>query len=126
MENQISLYSLEQAAVILLSEDGVVYSNQAGGSACMQPREKGFLIPISNDPPLADLHKSSLPFKLMEVCRDLIGIDSEVADALDSVLAAELEYPILVDRSRIGESMEAWVYVLFDERKGLLTWPNSD
>ncbi len=126
MENQISLYSLEQAVIILLAEDGVVYSNQAGGSACMQPKERGTLVPISNDPPLADLHKGSLPFKLTAVCRGLIGIDSKVADALDSVLKAALGHSILVDRSRIGESMEAWVYVLFDEQKGLLTWSNSD
>ena len=126
MDNEISLYDLEQAAVLLLAENGVVYSNQAGGTACMQPKERGTLIPISNDPPLDNFYKGAPPFKLTGACQDLVGLDSGAAEALDKILSEAIEHKIQVDRSRLQESMEAWVYVLFNGQKGLLTWPNSD
>ncbi len=126
MDNPISLYDLEQAAVIVLSEDGVSYSNQAGGTACMQPQEIGILIPISNNSSVDDLYRNTFPFKLTETCQDLVGFDSAVADVLDRVLSDVRGHDVKTDRGRLRNSMEAWVYVLFNEQKALLTWPNSD
>lgn len=136
MNKEICLYGLEQAALILLSDKGVVYHNQVGGTACMQPREKGFLIPITNDPPLVDLYRGSLGYKLSSVCQD-IYIDEEMANKVDAVLKEELHNQrIRIDRMHLSKSMEAWIYVTVDsgsedikgftETSAILTWPNSD
>lgn len=136
MNQVICLYGLDQAALILLSDRGVLYHNQAGGTACMQPKEKGFLIPITNDPPLDNAYKGSLAYKLGMVCQD-IYIDERIAQQIDAILDAEVHnHKIEVDRSRLNESMESWVYVTltsepedikgFVETNAILTWPNSD
>jgi hypothetical protein len=69
------------------------------------------------------------------------GIDEETADFVDGLLAASpLTRGIIVDRTRLKESMEAWVHVTitsdsqnddrafrgFDGGSGVLTWDNSD
>ena len=72
------------------------------------------------------------------------GIDGETADFLDHLLDESrpaFEFPISVDRTRMAESQEAWVYVNVaapapDQQASLLegltpcnavlTWLNSD
>ncbi len=136
-EIEISLYGLEQTALILLSDKGVVYQNQTGGNACMQPKAKGLLVPVTNDPPLDNLFEGALDYKLSSVCRDLIELSEDVADKIDTILKKELHgLAIVVDRARLNESMEAWVYVNVqdgsedikgvEKSSAILTWPNSD
>lgn len=137
VEVEVSLYGLEQTALILLSDNGVVYQNQAGGNACMQPKAKGLLVPVTNEPPLDNLYEGALDYKLSSVCRDLIELNEGVADKIDTILKKELHgLAVVVDRARLNESMEAWIYVDvqsgsedvkgFSESGAVLTWPNSD
>lgn len=137
IEKEICLYGLDQAALILLSEKGVMYQNQAGGNACMQPKARGILVPVTNNPPLDNLYKGSLDYKLSSVCKNMIELTDENADQLDALLKSELHgLSIVVDRNRLQESMEAWVFVGiqdgaedikgFEESSAILTWPNSD
>lgn len=137
MNREICLYDLEQTALILLSEKGVLYHNQTGGNFCMQPRAKGILVPISNDPPLANLHEGSLAFKLSSITENRVGLNLADADRIDDLLNRELHgMTVTVDREQLGISMEAWLFVDVDEssevlpgfekQKAILTWPNSD
>ncbi|GAA6170269.1 DUF6210 family protein [Sessilibacter corallicola] len=137
MTTEICLYSLDQTALIILNDQGVIYHNQTGGGLCAQPRARRILAPISNDPALSNLHRGSLYYKLTEICRDIVGFDTKLADQIDELLKKEISFDcIKVDRTRLDESMEAWVHIVvgaesinlvgFGECKAILTWPNSD
>jgi hypothetical protein len=68
------------------------------------------------------------------------GLDREDADLIDRVLRDCHVAGIVVDRTRLGDSHEAWVHVVIEgeadgssftgfgpyPRAGILTWPNSD
>ena len=117
----ISLYDLEQPALILLDSDGAKYINQVGGTACLQKSEYGYLFPISND------HNGGLlDIKLSEACRDLATLTQESALKLQSCLSHLVELDIKVQTSRLAQSSEAWVYVLSSRGEAVLTWCNSD
>jgi hypothetical protein len=68
----------------------------------------------------------------------MTGIDTKRADEIDSLLTGYgFTKNIAVDRSRLNESEEAWVYVTlepldyamysgFGSCRGILVWNNSD
>jgi hypothetical protein len=68
----------------------------------------------------------------------LRGISEATASTIDTLLNTNAGTKgIAADRSRLGESEEAWVYVTiasaqnalysgFGKSKGVLVWPNSD
>jgi hypothetical protein len=129
---EVSLYGLEQLALIIKMESEVTYSNQAGGYACMQPSCEGVLTIIEDDTKIIinniskqTINKTKLTF--------------EDADIIDSILQLNAGVKhLLIDRDKLKESMEAWIHVLinhkndnstlkgFIENKGILTWNNSD
>lgn len=136
-KREVRLWDVIGVVAVILEESGVVYTNQTCGGACMQPREEGVLIPFNNDPPL-DEPEQSLEFKLSKLLANVERMTPEYADRIDAILA---EFPTTrwarVDRSRLKDSHEAWVYVDlredefsslkdFGECKAVLTWPNSD
>ena len=120
---------------------GVVYRHQVGGNYCWQAELEGVLAPVD----FSDAEVQQVMTLTNGVCR----ISAEVADAIDAILAANPRARYLsVDRTRLHESFEAWVYVRADTQddapdhlvnqdylgsvydfgtaKGLLIWPNSD
>jgi hypothetical protein len=128
--------------VIILWPSHVVYSNQTGGYACLQPREEGVFVPL-----YADHGQQAAQFEAFFTgptwdggCCN--GIDAETADYLDRLCAASFSTRLLhVDRTRLHDSHEAWIYVdvgvieeqayshtilNFGQQKGVLTWANSD
>ncbi len=137
-ETTVLLYELEGLALIVPASIGIVYQNQTGGHACLPSRQEGYLIPFAGD--------------VSEKCARLLAyftgpkwggwcseqIDEETADFVDRVLA---DMPgrneIVVDRTRLDASWEAWVHVrivgpllsLIEHaapEEAILTWPNSD
>jgi hypothetical protein len=126
----------------MLFESGVRYSNQTGGYSCWHPEVEGVYVPLFNE--LIDQEAELTAYftgpKWGGWCSD--GIDEETADLIDSVLQkSSYTKRITVDRSRLADSHEAWVYVLlspsdedvdFEEIHGfpgnqaVLTWDNSD
>ncbi|MEM6274987.1 MAG: DUF6210 family protein [Myxococcota bacterium] len=69
------------------------------------------------------------------------GLSSDDADAIDRILRRDGDLKVLsVDRKRLAESQEAWVFVRVDPKlvdgllvsnlevpsSAILTWPNSD
>ncbi|MGH1374700.1 MAG: DUF6210 family protein [Alphaproteobacteria bacterium] len=136
--------------LIIPHTTGVIYSRQVGGISCTQKETEGFIIPItdfrcltSNKP--IDANKCLEEFwttKWGMHCYS--GIDEETANFMDELLHEPiLEHPLQlsVDRSRLAESMEAWVHMKISyscEDRGhidllgksateaILTWVNSD
>lgn len=135
----IDLFNFNGVGIIVACPSGVMYSNQAGGYACRHPELEGAFLPLTAD--MADgravLDQHFFYGKWKGHCYR--GIDEETAQFLDDFLASsQVSRGITVDRHRLAESMEAWVYVRlarhaaeealsgFDQAAGVLTWKNSD
>lgn len=141
-KNKISLYDMPREIMLVIEHpSGVLYSNQAGGVVCAQPEIEGVLAPIDLGPENVE--------RIMRLDYGAgSGLEVELADAIDEVLSSESGARYLrVDRARLEESMEAWVFVVastptdtvlqlegpywgaafgFGDAKGVLTWHNSD
>jgi len=136
----IDLWPFRSIGVIVAHPSGVVYSTQAGGYATRHPALEGVFIPLEPGDLQARLDEHFFYGPKWEGhCYS--GIDDETADFIDRLLAASpLTRAIVVDRTRLKESMEAWIHVTiasagtdgdrafggFDGRSGVLIWENSD
>ncbi len=150
-QHAIRLYGLEGLALIIEFPSGVHYTNQAGGVFCQQPRTEGVLVPLGSECHLEEKFD-------MFFAEKPIHLNLDDADALDEILHTPEEpyvetptFFLEVDRNRLDDSMEAWLYVTItacpdkmgvppfewtaDERypvfgfgrsSAVLTWPNSD
>jgi hypothetical protein len=146
---KVRLYDLAEPMLVVECPSGVVYMNQVGGNVCWWPELEGVLAPLGMDSePQEKL--AHLPYP-----NGREGISVEIADAVDELLAsARGTQFIRVDRSRLSECWEAWIYVVLDTpvtgecrveeattqagcsyygevfgfgaARGVLTWPNSD
>ena len=116
-ENDIDWHWGATAGFILLFPEGKLYSNQAGCTCCNHPEAKGHLILV---PELSkafddhDLHSSD-------------GISSEQADQIDKLLPDQVR----VNRNRLAESQEAWIFVTINYiadylQDAVLVYPNCD
>jgi hypothetical protein len=117
----------------------VQYRNQVGGVVCWQAEQEGIIAPLDfGDDVAAQIEGCPFP-------NGRQGITEEIADVLDAIFASRPSTSIFkVDRTRLDESWEAWVYVTisrspefktpgvpgliygFGATRGVLTWPNSD
>lgn len=127
----------------------VVYVNQTTGYHCFQSHVEGVYVPLdSYIVPKSKSDMSDLATKLFRYFEGPPhkgwgapdGITEKDADFIDSVLhERKFGEAIAVDRDRLKESHEAWVYVKIlgdvDEyllhfepypREAILTWPNTD
>jgi len=104
-----NLYPLPDEVTLLLEHpSGVFYENQVGGVVCSRATLEGMLAPIDL-PSDAVQHIMNLPYDAG------LGISAEIADAIDGALAASPGARYLkVDRARLAESAEAWVFVVAD------------
>jgi hypothetical protein len=130
-----------EVMLVLEHPSGVHYENQVGGVVCARVTLEGVLVPI-------DLYSDAV-HEIMNLTYDAgQGITAEAADAIDRALAPSPGARYLkVDRARLSESWEAWVFVVadipessdhqlqgpysgaprgFGRSTGVLTWPNSD
>jgi hypothetical protein len=114
--------------LIVLSESKGYWANQTGGYSCHQRITRGTLMPMPD--PLSLQEALDRFFvdgpKWRGWCND--GIDVDTADFLDQLLAGIVsEIGLLtVNRARLTESEEAWVYVKSPESDAVLVWENSD
>ena len=108
----IRLWDSVGLGLIILAPSGVMYSNQAGGTCCLQPSEEGFFVPLHDE-------VRGQEQMLLDYFREPgapsaspSGFDSKTADFIDEVLAVSVATRFLkVDRMRLEDSVEAWVYV---------------
>jgi len=147
----IRLWDSVGLGIIIAHPSGVVFSNQTGGTACLQPELEGVFVPLRNDV-LTETQEFLSPER--DLCEHFTGpkhcgagatpgLDSEDADFIDGVLAKHRLADVLrVERNKLRDSHEAWVQVVVsgdesDEhpvfsgfgpypRQGVLTWSNSD
>ncbi len=146
----VTLYGAVGTGVIISCDSGISYCNQVGGYLCRQLEFDGVYLPLANDVALKNKELMSPENELRAYfegpkhngwgAND--GLDDEDADFIDSALQKyHQDKWIKVDRSRLKESCEAWVFVQvyaeddpvplqsgFEEypRLGVLTWSNSD
>ncbi|WP_368738034.1 DUF6210 family protein [Myxococcus sp. AM009] len=139
----IQLYDSAGLGLILLWPTGVLYSNQTGGNSCLHPQAEGAYLPLVDE--LVDLegllHQFFVGPQWMGRCDR--GLDEETAREIERILGLSYttrELGLRVDRARLEDSHEAWVYVEVPAQpggdlallgpiptsRGILTWANSD
>ena len=106
----VDIYSLEfREGVIVLAENGTLYSNQTGGTACHHPQVRGTFYPMK------------VPQRIKDLFRD--EPSTQDMDEIDRILA---KAPVTTTLCRdMGE--EAWMHVLVAGMRGaIVVWENSD
>ena len=132
----IQIGEFDGLGLIIEYPSRVHYTNQTGGYACRHPVQEGAFIILDNTYHLGTrLEAHFTGEKWGGHCYD--GIDVETADFVDDFLHETCSKLLKVDRSRLKECQEAWVYVIVEQDKtelpewnidgrGVLTWNNSD
>ena len=144
----VSLDGVESAGLILKMPSNVWFENQSGGHYCLRQRAEGVYLPLAGIPRLEEKPVRTLDYDLSEVMADQTAgsvvhgmSDIEVRDC-ERVLVAHGCKNVSVDRSRLRESWEAWVFVVVQPAKSefgelrikglespieaVLVWGNSD
>ena len=145
----VSLFGHVGTGVIVAWPSGIFYTNQTCGHVCRQPELEGVFVPLGNDVDLEGrlLGPESLLHEYFAGPAHVgwgaeHGLDEADAQVIESALHKNhLLRIVTVDRSRLRDSHEAWVYVLIGEPDssfpmftgmgpyplgGILTWVNSD
>lgn len=128
----IELDEMTGLGLVIACPSGVVYTNQVGGYACQHPELEGVFVPL----PGSAAEKLNAFFTGPKWnCRCYDAIDTETATFIDAILT-ELDTSLCVDREKMADSCEAWIWVTLsrnsllwlglDEGTGVLTWENSD
>lgn len=101
---RVLLYSLFEPALVIAWKSGVVYQNQVRGTFCDQLELEGILAPLDFEPSEVE--------ELMRITTEQYSISEELADQIDAMLHRRLSIKFIsVDRERLKESCEAWVFV---------------
>jgi hypothetical protein len=138
MKPIVLLYAQDNAGLIIPWKSGVIFQQQTGGYSCLQDSLEGIFAPLDDFAGHAqEFTRHFTGPKWGGNCSN--GIDTETADFIDTTLARIPGHAqIKVDRSKLSESRESWIYVdLLDPTstgilegftpcKAILTWPNSD
>lgn len=132
--------------VIISEKTGIVYHSQTGGYACHNHGLEGALIPLFPKGEFYDKLSKKLddyffgnngPYRGHCYIYEGKGINEQDADWLD-LLFKEFEVPFKVNRDKLNESEEAWIWIeifgdmgnLFAEgingKEGVFVWDNSD
>ena len=122
---------------------GIIYSNQTGGTSCLHPELEGAYVPLDEDAGqrLYDYFGGSKHRGTGAIG----GLDAEDAAFIEMLLAQRnLSSFVALDRSRLRESHEAWVWAAITgdggddgqvrvfsalgpyPRAAVLTWNNTD
>ena len=135
----VTLHAFPDIGLIVKAATGVLYSNQAGGFACLHPEVEGFFVPLRTPFGMRELNALQDLFPSGFDAED--GMDEETAERIDRLLTRQGLKCIRVDRSKLAESWEAWVHVTVSGEldykvplegatparlEAVLTWPNSD
>lgn len=127
--------------LIILRPSGVFYTHEAGGYGCHPELAQGVYAPLhrqTEDDQESLLIAHFCGPKWNGWCSD--SIDEQTADYVDYVLSlAPATHYLKVDRTRLDDSKEAWIYVNvaeptdehapvsgFGPCKGVFVWGNSD
>ncbi len=107
---EIELGELTGAYCIVGHPTGVEYGLQCGGLGCLYNRQEGFLLPLEDSASLVqwlDYHFAG--GKYVGHCYS--GIDQDDADYIETQLRSSGIEWLVVDRERLENSVEAWIYM---------------
>lgn len=143
----LDMFSGVDLGLIVPWPTGIIYSNQANGVGCDHPELEGAYIPFGSFPEretepnhkaLAE-HFASLPGNREYFSLETADVTANFID--EFLVSTELPFAASVDRSRLNDSYEAWVWLTFGPPKtehlglytsfekldsAVLVWPNSD
>jgi hypothetical protein len=127
------LYPSDKCGLIINGKSGIFWSNQCGGYTCDHPIIEGSFICV-------DIPSKEFDFiyeKYNGWCCE--GITKEDADQIDIRLRDYRikynrgnifnmrDFSICVDRKKIKQSKEAWIYIVTSTgKRGVLVYENSD
>ena len=133
--------TLPEIMLIVEHPSRVLYQNRVGGVAARLEAMEGVLVPLDLGDAVAARIRNG-PYAV-----GAQGITADVADIIDALLAPKIVATFLkVDRARLHESWDAWIYVTIDSpattveelydgyfgpiygfgaTKGVLTWRNT-
>ena len=129
----IDLIDLNDLGLIVIFPSGVIYTNQVGGFGCLHPEVEGVFVPLS-------VGNRKVLFALQQHFKgNWNHIEETDAQVVDKLLRSDGFEFIKVDKIKLEESFEAWIYVDIEEisktfpllngfgkSKGILTWANND
>lgn len=116
----------QPAGLIIKSERGTLWSNQAGGLACTHPVERGFYVPL----PEGTLFDGGYCW-----CDDTLSGLTYLGDGRSMMTEPEMDridvdlskIGMKIDREKNGYSCEAWIHVILGcGLKAVLTCGNCD
>jgi len=120
MKPTVRLWDGVGLGLIIECPSGVVYSNQTGGTSCLRPEMEGVFVPLRNDYEVPSLKLMSPEISFAAYFEGPAhpgtgatgGLSGADADFIDSTLETwHLSSFLSVDRARLRESHEAWVFV---------------
>lgn len=129
----VELFDFDGIGLIISFPSGVIYTNQVGGFGCFHPELEGIFVPLS-------IGNKKILFALQQHFKgNWQHIENSDAEIIDKLLRSDGFEFIKVDRMKLNESFEAWIFVEIEElsrdlqllngfgnTKGVLTWMNSD
>ena len=134
MKATIDLACGDYFGIIMPCSTGVIFTNQVGGHSCNHPECEGLFIPLDDGVGRPTRHVFQQHFK-----GSWATLTEEDASVVDGALQKGNLGFICADRTKLSDSVEAWVHVVvnlkaastfsdFDSgfNRGILTWQNSD
>jgi len=113
---KIGLYdSCNVVALIVEHPTGVFYSQQCGGISCTHPEVEGFCIPINGNDEWEEFCSKTCDAGCYG--SDLSGFDAEIP--FPRIADAEIK----LDRERLDKGTEAFVPVIWSDKKAWLLLP---
>jgi hypothetical protein len=132
----VNLIEFEGFGLIAQWSSGVHYTNQVAGYGCEHPEIEGVFVPLFDGVGHPALYAIGQHFR-----GDWHPLTKRDADILDGILHRNGLAFLTVERTKLSESREAWVWVAihddidsefgpriqgFGSQQGVLTWQNSD
>jgi hypothetical protein len=126
--------------VIVEAPTGVTYAHQCAGLACDVRSVEGFLIPVGGPDASREIHdwfwrvfrgacynpKDDWSVARIAELRDLVARVPCWRTVPDSDAEGDQRLSLMLDESRIGECVEAWIPVITPYGSGILVLENSD
>jgi hypothetical protein len=127
MRPTIRLWDGGGFGLIIEWPSGVKVSNQTGGTSCLHPEVEGVFVPLRTDHSFPSWTLLSPEIELNEYFEGPVhrgtgassGLSVSDADFIDGILAkCGLASSLRVQRDRLTDSHEAWVYVTITAAEG--------
>ena len=105
---QFTFFPVSHLPVLVVeAPTGVNFSFQVGGSIHWQRSVQGVIYPI----PALAAGAEMLGGRLHSIAFELVSISDEEANRIDALFAGSGSMELKVDRSRLSDSCDSWIYM---------------